>query len=458
MSQPLLSVGGLASGMDTQSIVDKLVQLESQPLTALQQHQSAYGSQVSALGDLASRLGALETAATGLASGGTLALQATSTNTAFSAVPGSAALAGSYAVQVESLASPAKWRSGPIAPTDALKAGSLTLSIGGVTYPPASSPILIDGTTTLGGLAGAIRASGAPVSVSVLDDGTSQYLSITTTASGYSGTDPTTALQVNFDYGATPPATGVDPGAASWHQDAINAVFYVDALKFTRASNTVTDALPGTALTLKSAGGPAETLAIATDPAGTATRLQTFVDAYNGIMTAVQKQLTVDPNTDRTTTLAGDSTVRMLQQDLQALVSSQVGGLGAVRTLADLGVKTQRDGTLTLDQSTLAGAVAREPAAVNAIFADASSGIASLVSARVGTYTAATTGLLSLRQNGLQAQIRAMDDQAASMQARIDAFRDGLARQFAAMEDVVSQLKSIGSFLTSQDNAASSKS
>ena len=436
MAQSLFSVGGLASGMDTNSIIDKLVQLESQPLTVLQQRQTAFQSQVSVLGNLASRLSDLDAAARALATGGTLALKATSTNTSFSAVPSSSATAGSYDVQVTRLASAQKWRSAPFAAGAVVGLAAMTLTAGGTEY-----PVTVKGTGTLADIADAIRSSGAPVSAAVLNDGTNTYLSITAAATG-------TASSFTLDAAA---AQALDPtGTGAVGLAAQDASFTIDGLAFTRSSNTVADALPGTTLSLQ-AEGVKETLSIANDVAGTQAQLETFVDAYNTIIKAVQGQLAVTKETSRSSTLAGDSTVRGLGQALQALGSSAAGASGTIRSLADLGVKTGRDGSLTIDSTVLAAAIARDPAAVNSVFADASTGMARLTSKLVSDYGASGTGLLSLRQSGLEDQIRSMTDQAASLQTRIDAYRDGLVRQFTAMEKVVSQLKAVGNFLTSQD-------
>lgn len=461
MAESLFSVGGLASGMDTQSIIDKLVQLESQPLTLLQQRQSAYRAQVSVLGDLASRLGDLDTATKQLATGGVLAFQAASANASFSASPTSQATAGSYDVRVTALASAAKWRSGPFGAADAIRAGQLTITTGAA--PARTFTVDVTAGESLADVADAIRRSGAPISAAVLNDGTSSYLSLTATSTGYEGSDPASALGVSFGPPAAnpgdpppPPPSGVDPTAGAATRAATNAAFTVDGLAFTRRSNDVTDAVPGVNLTLKGTGAQ-ETLSVAADTTGTQAQLQKFVDAYNGLMAAVQKQLAVTKDTDRSRTLAGDSTVRGLSQALQAIGSTRIAGLTSVRSLADLGVKTQRDGSLTIDAAALASAVARNPAAVNAVFADAASGVAGVTSRLVTTYTASGTGLLSLRQSGLERQISSLDDQAATLQNRIDAYREGLVKQFTAMESVVGQLKSVGNFLTMQDNQNTKK-
>ncbi|HYG67295.1 MAG TPA: flagellar cap protein FliD N-terminal domain-containing protein, partial [Anaeromyxobacteraceae bacterium] len=165
--------GGLASGMDTSAIIDQLVELESRPLDLLAKRKSAFQAQVSALGDIASRLGALQTAAKSLGDDGVLAATVASTNTGFSAAPGSGAVAGRYAVTVQELARASKWRSGAFASTDRVAGGTLSLRVQGVDLPAIT---IADGAT-LGEVADAIRGSGAAVSAVVLNDGTSSYLS-----------------------------------------------------------------------------------------------------------------------------------------------------------------------------------------------------------------------------------------------------------------------------------------
>jgi flagellar hook-associated protein 2 len=538
MADPVFTVGGLATGMDTQSMIDKLVALESQPLTLLKKHESGFKAQVSALGDITSKLSALRTAAQNLADSGVLGLKATSTNSSFSATPGSSAVAGSYDVQVQQLATPAKWRSAAIGAADQVKGGTLTIT------PSSGTPISITVTDGMSveNLASAIRNSGAPVSAVVLSDDAGKHLSLKSYATGSAaptisfsetgstgaslglqpierwesaafgsgdtvkggtlnvtasdgtpfaitipdgkslqeavdainaGGAPISAVVIKDTQGAhlSITGTGGDTPTVSFVEDATptgtksfglqskqasDAIFSVDGLTFTRSSNTVTDALPGVTLQLTSAGGatgPTETLSIENDTDATKANLQAFVDAYNGVMQLVQKQLNVTEATDRASTLAGDPVVRMLQQSLQKLGSSIVGS-SSVRSLADLGLATQRDGTLSIDSTTLAAAIGRDPNAVNKIFSDPTSGISKLAYYLVDSFSG-PTGLLVMRQNGLNKQIEQMDDQAADMQTRIDTYRQTLMQQFTAMENVVSQYKTIGTFLTQQSNSSS---
>jgi len=447
MADSTFSVSGLASGIDTQSIVDKLVSLEGQSLSRLQKQQSAYKSQVSVLGDLSSKLAALKTAASDLATNGVLGLKTTSTNSAFTVTPGSNAVAGSYDIAVETLATPTKRRLDPLAEGQTFKAGTLTFTFGATSY----DAVISDGAS-FQDIAYAIKTSGAPVSAVVFDDDGGGHLSLTTTSSGASSA-PTISFAAAVGAAGTTDPVFATTGTGT--QTGVDAAFTVNGFAFTRSSNTVTDGLPGATLQLKAGGGASETLTLANDTDATQAKLKTFVDAYNGVMQLVQKQLSVTKSTNRSTTLAGDSTVRNLQSRVQGLVASKVFEAGSVRTLADLGVKTQNDGTLTIDSTALAAAIGRDPGRVNALFADATAGVSKLASSLATDFTSTGTGLLAVRQSGLESQIKAMDAQVARMQTRLDDYRKTLLAQFNAMEQVVSGYKSVGNYLAQMSSLSS---
>jgi flagellar hook-associated protein 2 len=439
---------GLAGQIDSQALITKLVQIEQQPLTDLQTQETAVKSQVSALGTLASRLASFQSAAQALSSDGALGVTTTSTNTDFTATAGSASVAGSYDVEVDTLAKAAKWRSAGFNTATTLQAGDYKISADGTDY-----TVHVDQDASLSDLVANIRASGAPVSAAILNDGTNNYLSITATNTGF---DPTqgagSALAISFTP-SVPGEQGVDVTVGATQTAAVNASFQIDGLAFTRRSNVVTDALPGTTLNLTHQSGVPETLNLSNDTDATEKKVQTFVDAYNSVMQFIQSQLDISSTTDRSSTLAGDATVRGLQQAMQSLTSSIVSGLGGVRSLADLGIKTAEDGTLSIDTDVLSSAISRDAGAVNAIFSNPNDGISKLASDLVDTYTLPSSGLLSVRIGGLNDQIQDMDDQATRMQAQIQAYQDSLTQQFVAMESLVSGLSSIGDFLTQQANA-----
>ncbi|MBX7101701.1 MAG: flagellar filament capping protein FliD [Myxococcaceae bacterium] len=440
--------GGLASGMDTNSIVEQLVTIEKRPLDLLKSRQDAMKLQVSALGDLASKLSALQTAAAAFQSGGVLALSAATSSSAYAITPTSGGSAGRYAVQVQSLASAAKARSQSFTSgADPVSGGTLALTVMGTT----TNVSIADGAS-LSDVAKSINQSGAAVTANLLSDGTHTYLSLTNRDTGFPLTGaPGDALSITeTTTGTAGQALGLGITSA-----ATNAQLTVDGLAISRTSNTIADVIPGASLTLKTTSTTPEDAVLSYDTDATQKRLQGFVDAYNAVQKLVQKNLAVDVNVDRSKTLAGDGVARGLQHALQGLVSTVVPGLGGVRTLADLGFKTAQDGSLSLDSTILGKALTREPASVDALFSTASTGLCAVTSTLVKNYTTSGTGLLSARQTGLGKSISAIDDQLARMDARLSTYRQTLINQFSAMEKIVSGFKAIGNFLTQQENANS---
>ena len=450
---PLFQVGGLASGLDTQSIIDGLTKIEQQPLDALRTQQTDFKTQVSVIGQLVGKVQTLQQAAKALSTNGAVGVKATTVNTDFTATPSSQTQAGSYQVSVQSLATAAQQRTVGFTPDASgittVKGGTLQLTVQGKTY----DPITITDGMSLGDVAGAIRATGAPVSAVVLNNGTQQFLSVTDLDTGFTGPDNTTALNITESSTGT---QGQSLGFAQVGSGAQNALVTVDGLQFTRQSNTITDAIPGTTLTLKGKSNTTETFSAANDSATTSLNLQNFVHAYNDIVNFISQQQTPPAGTDRDATLAGNSTLRSLKNDLQGTMTSIVGS-GTIRTLADIGLKTNfQDGTLTIDSGRLGSALASNPQAVNQIFSDPTTGIGAKAQSLSDRYTNVVDGLLTNSSKTLNTRIKQMDTQADTLQARVDAFKANLTAQFTAMEQIVSQLKSTGNFLTQQSTSAAS--
>jgi flagellar hook-associated protein 2 len=446
---PFFSVGGLASGLDTTSIIDGLTKLEQQPLDALRTQQNGFRTQVSMIGQLVSKIATLQAAAKTLSDSGTVGVKTTSTNADFNATATSKAQAGTYTVSVQGLASSAQDRSAAFASDTApVKGGTLALTVQGVSY----DPITISDGESLSDVAGDIRALGAPISAVVLNDGTRSYLSITNLTTGFTGADASTALQINE---TSTGSTGQSLGLTSTH-DATNAAFTVDGLAFTRQSNTVTDAVNGTTLTLKGQTNTKEALTLEYDTAATTANLQGFLNAYNDIINTATTDLAQGGgNTDRNATLAGDSTLRSLIASAQQLMTTSVGS-GSVRTLADLGIKTNfQDGTLSIDSARLTTVLQSNSAAVNNIFSQTGTGIGAATQTLSDLYTNIVDGLFTSRAQNLNTRIKQMDGDADQMQIRVDEFKTNLTAQFTAMEQIVSGLKSAGSFLTQQSAQAS---
>ena len=436
-----LRAGGLASGIDTNALVEQLTALQRRPIENLQRRQTSFKIQLSAIGQLKSRLTALGDATQALADGGVLGTSTPDDATGFKVESSSSSPVGTYAVQVNQLAKAAKARSTGFTDEFAqVTGGTLTIAVDGTNY----DITIVDGET-LRDVVAKINQSGAPVSATTINDGTSTTLSLTTKQTGYTiGDVPSSALTV------TESSTGSlgQPLGITVTEQAQNAQFTVDGLAIERRSNTVSDVTAGTTLTLTAPTTAPETLVLNRDIDATAENLQTFVDAYNAVMEIVGGDLNIDSDTDRERSLAGDPSVRMLQRRLQSLVTAEVTEAGTnVRTLADIGIKSDRQGNLSLDKSALTAALSRDETAVDAIFSGATTGIALQMDGLVTLQTDSTDGLLTQREDGLNDTIERMDLDIGLMEVRVEKFQQTLYAKFVAMEEAISRLNATSSFL-----------
>lgn len=442
MALPSLRVGGLASGLDSDSIIKSIVTLQTQSIAKIDSGITATTVQISALGALADKVTSLQTAATGLKSG-LQGFKTTSTNFAFDTTITAGAV-GSFDVEVTALAAAAKGRSDPFASaTSTVGGGILHFDVDGFGF----NIDIADGAT-LQESAATINAANAGVRASVLSDGTSSFLSITRTTTGHvAGELPSTALD-NLSMLTT--GGGGQALNMAITQEASNTVAFVDGLRFEGPTSSITGAIPGVTLTAKAVNtaGP-EQLVIGQDSTKTEANLKSFVDAYNAVNSVLQSELDVKPDTDRNKSLAGDGVLRLLQQRLRSSISTANASIN-VRTLADLGVKTERDGTLTIDSAALASAVNRAGDDVDALFAADGAMMTSLNS--VADAFAKDDGIIETRTDGLNDQKKRLEADKIAATERAEQLQVRLLAQFAAMEKIVSSLNATGSFLTSLSN------
>jgi flagellar hook-associated protein 2 len=229
-------------------------------------------------------------------------------------------------------------------------------------------------------------------------------------------------------------------------QSAQNATFRIDGLAMQRRSNSVADALPGTTLTLKAGtAGLTQDIVIADDADKTKAGLQGVVDAWNAVTSLLQSELDIKPDTDRDKTLGGESAVRSLQRRMLSL-ASQAFGASAVRSLADLGVKTARDGVMSIDAAAFDRAMSSDPGALDRLLGD---GLRDTVDGMTKAFSD-TGGILKQRSKSLGDQKTRLSERQAQLESRLEAYRELLIGQFTRMEEAVSLSKSTGSFLSSQ--------
>jgi flagellar hook-associated protein 2 len=180
--------------------------------------------------------------------------------------------------------------------------------------------------------------------------------------------------------------------------------------------------------------------------------LQTFVDAFNTLAETLRSQLVTDPTQSYGDTLVSHSTTGMIQSTMQQLLSKTVVASGSVRTLADLGMVLQQDGSLTLNSVALYKAVQSNPSAANTIFSQATTGIADTIKTFVKSQTNTLTGNLVLQQKSLKSSILDMGEEQGRIQEYLDKERARLVAQFTSMETLISGYNAATSYLTQVAN------
>ena len=386
-SIPALTAPGIGSGLDVNSIVSQLMAVEQQPLTLLGQKEASYQAKLSAYGALSGALASMQSAMAALATPDKFnALNATSgDSTIVSATASNNASAANYSIDVQTLAQAHKLMSSSAfaATSDTLGSGTLTIQFGtysgGTFTANANKPaatIQIGATqNSLAGVRDAINAANAGVSASIVNDGTGNRLVISSTDSGVAN-----ALRISAvdDDGNNIDSSGLSAlaydastgGTANLTQTiaAQNAAVVIDGISISKASNTITDAIEGVTLNLTNKG--ATSLAITRNSSAVQGAVQGFVKAYNDLHSTLQNVSGYNADTKQGSVLQGDSAVLGIESRMRSIFNTAlVGAGGGLTTLSDIGVTFQKDGTLSLDSSKLAAAVADPTKDVSTLFA-----------------------------------------------------------------------------------------
>lgn len=441
--EPLTSFSGLATGLDTASIVDSLVALERRPIQRLEQKQGDLSAISRRLSDLKSNLTALSDAATALDDRAEVLLSSgSSTDDAISVTADGGAALGSYSLEVFALAQAQRTYTDPVAAKDQVGLfgeGDLTITVG----TDAAVVVTIDATDTLETVASKINASGAGVSAGLLFDGTSYRLQVSSNETGLD-------RAVTFSEGGTLALDLDDP--ANVTQAAQDASFSIDGFAMTRSTNGVADAIPGVTLTLGAVTTAPATVSISRDPAALEEQVQTFVDAYNTVMEDINSEFVFGGNAVVGTSLSGDAMLRGLQSRLRTQAGAVLGGFtDPYNRLSGIGVELKSDGTLELDSEAFASALASNGEDVSRMLVgDATEqGLMSRFEDLTELYTKSGDGFIAQKIDSMDDQSRSIDNQIDRMEERIQGFELNLRRQFTAMEQLVSSLTSQGNQMLS---------
>ncbi|HET7266945.1 MAG TPA: flagellar filament capping protein FliD, partial [Oleiagrimonas sp.] len=156
-----------------------------------------------------------------------------------------------------------------------------------------------------------------------------------------------------------------------------------------------------------------------------------------------------DPGSKTAGPLLGDASLLGIRSQLSSVLADVAGSnTSGLRTLGDIGVNLQADGTLQLDANKLGGALGSQPAQVANLFGG-DLGYAGKLDNLLDGYLG-TGGLLDIRSDSLDARGKQLDQQQARLDARMQSVQDRYLKQFTALDVTMSQMNQTSSFLSSQ--------
>ncbi|MGF6417001.1 flagellar hook-associated protein 2 [Stenotrophomonas sp. AN71] len=459
--------GGIGSGLNISDIVNQLVAADRKPAdNALNLQQSKAKMQLSSIGTITSAFDKLKTALTALK-----ATTAFDTRTVTASKGGdkgtdeiltasvalydvgttkAAASNGSHVVNVTSLATAHKLIADTSVPkTDTFAAGTLTLTVG-VGDKAKTMNVEVEAGDTLTTVRNKIDAAGRKegVQATLISSGDNQYLSIAQEKTG-------AANAIKLEYAGSDAKLGGLVNSLKQNTAAADAELTIDGVKVVSASNTVADAVPGLTLNLKMPG--TSTVTISTDTGAATKVMQEFVTAYNAALAAIGTETKYDAKTKSASTLTGDAQMRGATSQLRSVMSSVLKDLAGDKLDAKaIGLDTRgypnADGTLVLDTTKFAAALASQPEKMRQAITGDTGGagqLFTLVDGYVST-TVGKEGAFVARTKGLNTTLDNIDKRRKDLDTRMKSVEERYKKQFVALDSLMGKLQQSNTSLQQQ--------
>jgi flagellar hook-associated protein 2 len=459
---PVVSIAGSSSSqaaggsvINVSSLVSQLVAATRAPQDAqISAQTQAVTTQISAIGTLKSALSTFQSSLGVLDTPSAFGAQiANSTNpTAFTATALSGAAAGTYNVAVSALAQAQQLLSKPFVGGAAatIGTGTLSLTLGGTSF-----SVNVDASdNTLGGIASAINgAAGNPgIAATVLQGSDGGHLVLSSSLTGAANSIQVAETDAGNGLAALTYATG---NAARYTQEAAaqDAALSISGVAYTSPSNTVTNALTGVSLNLlgTTTTGSTATLSVTNDTATIETNISGFVTAYNTLVSALAPLGSYDATTNSAGPLLGSALLSGAKNQIQKALYSIVNtGSSTYNSLASIGITTNPDGTLSLNNARLSNALSTNFSAVSQLFSGSGSGgVAATLNSEL-TSALNSTGAIAATSSTLVAQENSLTDQETKLNGQMNALSASLTQQYSALNALLSSLQTTSAYLTQQ--------
>lgn len=398
-SGSIVSALGAGAGVQSDKIVKQLVDIERQIKTQpIKTKRESYEAKISDFGTMRSALDKLKTAAAKLNDPKSFDARTASFSDSKAIVPEAlkeGAASGTYTFEVRDIA-----RSQSLSTThsfadvkDEVGKGTLTISIGewdsGVSPKPSPPQTftanagaesfdieITDSNNSLEGLKNAINDAKKGVQASIINDGSGNRLVLTSE----SGAKQSIKIDV-AETGDTP--TNADNTGLSRFafteggnqqlqqtQAGNDAKIVVNGLEVSRSKNKIDDIVQGFEFSVtKASPGEIMTVSIGDDKGIAEKAVRDFVTGFNDFLKEMKPLTGYNEETKKNGSLSNDSTVRTMITTLKGALGGQVKGLtDGFRSLSAIGVRTERDGTMKIDETTFKKAINENFDAVKDLF------------------------------------------------------------------------------------------
>jgi len=349
MVSPTFSFSGIASGLDTDAIVNSLMQLERLPIGRLNAQRADYNAKLNAWTSITTKLSDFRTSVDDARStadfNGFVTASSSNEDAVTVALDGSPA-PSTLSVSVEQLAATHQVATGMgLGESDALVGtGTFTLTVGGT-----PTDFTTDSATTLEQLAANISSAALGVSASVIQVSENDYrLLLSASESGASA---------SFTASSDIPAFGVIDTLAQG-QDAIARLGDpTTGLQLTRSTNVFTDVIAGVSFTVRSTTSAPVDIVVSRDADAAFEAVKSVFDSANSLLAEIGTQTSYNAGSNRASPLTGDRTARDMALSLQAALSELVPNGGELTAIGQIGVSVQRDGSYEIDEEILLAAL-----------------------------------------------------------------------------------------------------
>jgi flagellar hook-associated protein 2 len=417
------------NNIDFNSVLEALSAQERQPVVQLETQQAELQQQRAAFGTLATRLGAVESAARDLSSvtAFSATTAASSNESVVKASGGAGGATGTYSILVDQLAKAqvtATNGTTPDADTTIVASGG-SLTIGGVV-------VSVTGDVTLQGLATAINETqDIGVTASVVRQGASYQLVLTGRETG--------AAEAFTVTGGLTGGSGVSFNPVNY-QEAQDAEFTVNNVPVTSSTNSIEDVIPGTTVTLQQESTTPVTVMITADLSSVEELVKKFTSSYNELMSFLETQAKAYGNKERDN-IGGDPLVRQLRNSLSRVTGKEVATGSTFTSLSQVGLTFNRTGQLEFRAADLQKALSTDREAVVSLFQGGTGfdGAFDNVKASIGSYTT-SGGLIPTAQTRLDDQLTKIGDRIEELERRLAIRKEAMQKEFIATDLAIAQL------------------